>query len=219
MRGLWLRRILLLGVLASALAACEENLDPATPDGALHRLRNAVVKKDTPAILDACSAQTTALVKELHGLLVQQAGTIGTAYPESYRVAARASYPAGVLEAKSPEALFAALLEGSLKELNATPGLSYGLSAQGKPSVDGDHASVTSQAGETHEFVREGGVWKSTAFEREIGSLINHARLHQQTLDDNLKVVAELKRLEQVRQAGDAAPGSAPGSAPASAAP
>jgi hypothetical protein len=196
-----------------ALAACEENLDVATPDGALHRLRNAVMKKDAPAILDSCSAQTTTLLKELFGIVSAQANVINTTYPEAHRVAARASYPPGMLEAKSPEALFGALLENGLKELNASPGLGFGMTAQGKPSVDGERASVTSQAGEAHEFVHENGVWKTTVFEREVSAAINHARLHQQTLDENLKVVAELARLDQIKQARDAeaaAAGSTP---------
>ena len=195
-----------------AVAGCEENLDVATPDGALHRLRNAVAKKDAPAILDSCSAETLKLVKELHGLIAAQAATVGTVYPEEHRVAARASYPAGLVEAKSPEALFSALLESGLKELNSSPGLSFGMTTQGKPSINGDHASVTSQAGEAFEFTLEGGAWKSTAFEREVSAAINHARLHQQTLDENLKVVAALTRFEALKKAREAegAAGSAP---------
>jgi len=193
---------------------CGENLDPATPDGALHRLRNAVVKKDAPAILDACSNQTRTLLQELHGALSAQATTITAKYPNAYRVAARTSYPAGTLDAKTPEALFAALLAGGLDLLNPSAGFAYGLTAQGRPSLDGDHAFVTSQAGEAYEFVLEGGVWKSTVYEREIEAHINHAKLHQQTLDENLKVVAELARLDQLRQAREA-PASTPPSAPA----
>jgi hypothetical protein len=206
------RRALLNLGLATLLfaAACEENLDPATPDGALHRLRTAVVKKDAPAILEASSAQTRAFLKELQSLLAAQASTIGARYPEVHRVAARASYPPGVLEAQTPEALFAALLAGGLDQLDASAGLAYGMSAQGRPSLDGDHASVTSQAGEAYEFVLEGGTWKSTLFEREISAHINHAKLHQQTLDENLKVVAELARLEQLKQAREAPPSGPP---------
>lgn len=204
-------------LLAGALLACEENLDPATPDGALHKLRNAVTKKDAPAILESCSAQTLASLKELHTLLTGQAQTINQTYPEEHRIAARASYPAGLLDAKSPEALFNVLLEGGLKDLNASPGLSFGMTAQGHPSIDGQHASVTSQAGEAYEFVLEGGAWKSTAFEREISGAINHARLHQQTMDENLKVIGELRRIEQRRLARDAAAAPSAPSAPATA--
>ncbi|MCK6569741.1 hypothetical protein L6V77_01375 [Myxococcota bacterium] len=204
----------LVFVALLAATGCEENLDPATPDGALHRLRNAVVKKDAPAILDACSNQTRTLLKELHEALATQATTITAKYPDAHRVAARASYPPGTLDAKTPEALFAALLAGGLDLLDPSAGLAYGLTAQGRPSLDGDHASVTSQAGEAYEFVLEGGAWKSTVFEREIAAHINHAKLHQQTMDENLKVVAELARLEQLKQAREA-PASTPPSAPA----
>ena len=196
-------------VLALLLTAtgCQENRDPSTADGTLHVFRDAVMKKDGPAILGHCSAATTAQLKELHALVRAQAQTIQAEYPAEHKVAAKAAYPPGVLEAETPEALFAALMDRGLGELDTSEGLGSGLTATAVTQSDADHASVQTRAGETVDFVRESGAWKTTVFEREIKARLNQATQFQQTLNENLKVVAELNRLQQLRQGK---PGEAP---------
>lgn len=202
-------------MLCFGLQGCAENVDPSTPDGALHVLRAAIMKKNATAVLELCTAETRKQVTDLHGLLAAQSKIIGESYPEPQRVAARAAYPAGLLDAKSPETLFGALIERGLKDLPASEGLEFGMTAQGRPSIEGEQASVTSQAGEAYEFRLEGGEWKAQTFEREVSATINRARLFQQTIDENLNVIAELNRLEVARKARDAATsGSATPSAP-----
>jgi hypothetical protein len=200
-------------LLALTLVACQENRDPATPDGTLHFFRDAVMKKDGPAILSHCSAQTTVLLKELHGLLRTQVQSIQAEYPAEHKVAGRAAYPPGLLDAETPEALFAALMDRGLAELDTSEGLGFGLSARNVVQVDADQATVQTRADETLDFVREGGGWKTTVFERELTARIHQARLYQQTMTENLKVVAELNRLQQLRQTRPTDPSAAPASA------
>lgn len=196
-----------------AMAGCQENRDPATADGTLHVFRDALMKKDGPAILSHCSAATLAQLKELHALLRVQAQTIQAEYPAEHKVAAKAAYPPGVLEAETPEALFAALVDRGLAELDTSEGLGAGLIATAVAQADADHASVQTRAGETIDFAREGGAWKTTVFERELKARLAQATQFQQRLAGNLKVVAELNRLQQLRQ-GKAGEVPSPSSAP-----
>jgi hypothetical protein len=210
--------VVLSMLLCAALAGCKENRDPATPEGALHLLRDAVLARDPAALLAQSSSATHKQLEELHKLLQGQAQHIEHDYPAEQRTSAKAAYPAGVLEAADPPALFAVLVTPQLGQLGAPDGVRWGLSALGIPAVDGDHASVSTQAGETLEFVREDGVWHTTAFEQSLQSDLNRARLNQQTLDENLTVFAELTRREAAKAAAAAAApssGSAPASAPA----
>ncbi len=199
------------------LAGCEENRDPATPDGALHQLRDAVSAHDAAALLSLSSAATRKHLEELHALVQGQAGRIAKDYPDEHRTAARGAYPAGVLEAADAPALFAALVGPQLEKLEASPGLRWGLTSLGAPSIDGERASVSTQSGETLEFVREDGQWKTTAFEQQFQSNVNRLKLNQQTLDENLAVFQELARRAAAKQAAEAGAGAAPGSGPAAA--
>ena len=193
--------------LLLSLAACQENRDPATADGTLHVFRDAVMKKDGPAILGHCTAATLAQLKELHAVVRAQSQVIQSEYPAEHKVAAKAAYPPGVLEAETPEALFAALMDRGLAELDTSEGLGAGLIATAVTQSDADHASVQTRAGEAIDFAREGGVWKTTVFEKELKARLAQATQFQQTLTENLKVVAELNRLQQLRQGK---PGEAP---------
>lgn len=204
-------RYLLLFLLAWGPVACEENVDPATPEGSLHLFRDALMAKDTPAILSACSKQTHATLAELHTLLKEQRAAITTHYPEDHVPAARTAYSDGVLDAPDSAALFAALLAEELAALEATPGLKYGMSALGAATIDGDRATVPTQSGETVELVKEGDRWKITAFERPVEQNLNRVKLNQQTLTENLKVFQELRDREKRKKAKEAAQGPGEG--------
>ena len=205
-------RLLSIAVLLclSALTGCEENLDPATPQGAMHQLRDAVMARDANAILARSSAQTHQRLAELHTLLKEQRQAIAERYPEEHRAAARTAYPPGVLEAADTEALFQALVTSRLAALETTDGLRYGLTVMGTPTTDGEHSQVSTQSGETFEFVLEDGRYVTTTFERTLARNLERARIYQQTLTENLKVFEELKRREASRRAKEAA--AAPGS-------
>lgn len=197
-RGLMTMRsvaVLLACLLAVLGAACEENRDPTTPDGALHRLRDALLARDAAALLEMASPATHRHLAELHALLEGQARRFAQDYPGEHRPAAERTYPEAVLRAKDPAALFAALIEPQLAKLDRSPGLRYGLSAVGPPTVEGDRATVATRGGETIEFVRgEDGRWRTTAFEQQLEANLARARLNQQTLEENLQVFAELRR-------------------------
>jgi hypothetical protein len=199
------------------LAGCEENRDPATPDGALHQLRDAVLAHDAAALLALSSAETRKHLDELHALVKGQATRIAKDYPPEHQQAARSAYPAGVLEAADAPALFAALVGPQLDKLEPTKGLRWGLTSLGAPSIDGDRASVSTQSGETLEFVREDGQWRTTAFEQHLQANVNRLKLNQQTLDENLAVFQELARRAAAKQAAEAGAAAAPGSGPAAA--
>ncbi len=175
--------------------ACDENLDPKTPQGAMHQLRDAVTTNNTDLLLSLSSASTHTLLVQLHTLLKEQAVAVAERYPEVHRRTAKLAYPAGALEATDSKALFAALvkpgLEG-LETLEMSDGLRFGMSVMGAPTIEGERASVATQSGESVEFVLEDGIWKATIFERAIEANLNRARLNQQTLEENLKVFREL---------------------------
>lgn len=184
-------------LLCSFLAlACEENLDQATPDGAMHKLRDAVMQRDTEVLLSLSSAKTHELLSQLQALLKQQGLAVKERYPDEQRHAAQLAYPTGVLDAADARALFAALVAPGFEEHDKElpNGLRYGMTVMGAPTVEGDRASVATQNGETVEFVQQDGVWKTTVFERAIEANLNRARLNQQTLEENLNVFGELKR-------------------------
>lgn len=184
--------LLLLSCVFSV--ACDENHDPATPDGAMHQLRDAVMAKDTERLLTLSSANTHTLLVQLHTLLKEQAVAVKERYPDEHRHAATLAYPKGALEAGDTKALFAALVAPGFEALELGDGLRFGMSAMGAPTVEAEHASVATQSGETVEFALEDGVWKTTTFERAIEANLNRARLNQQTLEENLKVFREVSQ-------------------------
>jgi len=189
-------------------SGCAENLDPATPEGALHRLRDAVMAKDTTAVLAASSQATHQTLAQLHTRLVEQRVAIDERYPEDARAAARTAFPAGLLETADSGALFGALVAPQLDKLDTSAGVAYGLTAMGRPTVTEQRASVATQSRETVEFVLEDGVWRTTVFERPLEQNLNTLRLFEHTLTENLKVFDELKR-RAAAEAAQAAPSSA----------
>lgn len=210
-----MRRIVIACFL---LWACEENLDAATPEGALHQLRDAVLARDVDGLLSRSSAQTHATLAELHTLLKEQRQTITDRYPAEHQGPARTAFPAGVLEAADTGALFRVLVQPQLEALEPSDGLRFGLTSMGKPSIHGDRATVNTQSGESLDFVLEDGRWVTTTFERTLARNLERAKQHQQIITENLKVFEELKRREAAKKAkeAEAAPPSA--EAPASAA-
>jgi len=192
------------------LLACEENLDPTTPDGAMHHVRDAIQKRDTGRLLSVSSSNTHTLLVQLHTLLKQQGVAVAERYPEAHRHAAGLAYPKGTLEAADTKALFAALVAPGFAAQEAGPGLRYGMTAMGAPTVEGERATVATQSGETVEFALEDGTWKTTVFERSIEANLNRARLNQQTLEENLKVFGELKRRADSKKAKAAGAVGAP---------
>ncbi|MCA9538832.1 MAG: hypothetical protein KC620_08085 [Myxococcales bacterium] len=201
---------LIVGLSVLVGFGCEENLDPKTPVGALHTLRDAVLARDVPALLAASSKATHDHLAALHALLKEQRVAFDERYPEEHRGPAKVAYPKGALEATDSAALFAALVQPELEKLEGGEGLKYGLTAYGSPAVRDDRATVPTHSGESYEFVLEDGVWKTTAFERPLEQNLNRARLHQQTLEENLKVFEELKRREAEKKAKEAAEAEPP---------
>ena len=150
----------------------------------MHQLRDAVMARDANAILARSSAQTHQRLAELHTLLKEQRQAIAERYPEEHRAAARTAYPPGVLEAADTEALFQALVTSRLAALETTDGLRYGLTVMGTPTTDGEHSQVSTQSGETFEFVLEDGRYVTTTFERTLARNLERARIYQQTLTE-----------------------------------
>ncbi|MBU0554145.1 hypothetical protein KKF91_08450 [Myxococcota bacterium] len=189
------RRALAVALLLSfSLLGCEENLDPATPDGAFHQVRDALMAGDLSAVLATTSQTTHDHLAALLTLLKEQRRAFDEDYPEDFKLQARLIYPSAALNATDSEALFAALVGPDLKALKPDEGLHYGLSVAKQPVIEGDRATLTTRSGETLEMVLEEGRWKTTAFERAIEQDLRRARLNQQTLDHNLKIIAEMKR-------------------------
>jgi hypothetical protein len=186
-------------------AGCAENLDPATPEGAMHRLRDAVMQKDAAALLAASSQATHQSLAQLHTRLAEQRTAIDEKYPVDERAGARGAFPTGLLDATDSAALFAALVAPKVEALQTSPGLAYGLTAMGRPTITDQRASVPTQSGETVEFVLEDGAWRTTVFERALEQNLNRVRLNEQTLAENLKVFDELKRRAAATAASTAA--------------
>lgn len=181
-----------LALLFSGIG-CEENLDPATPEGAMHRLRNAVNADDTAGILDGSSKRTGELLAQMHALLVEQRQMIEDKYPKEDAAGARA-YPPGVLEAKDSLALFGALIARDIKALKHGPGLLRGMTTRGASTGDDRRRVVPTHSNESIEFVLEDGQWKATAFEHNLEASLQSVTLNQKTFEENLRVFSELRR-------------------------
>ncbi len=191
--------LLLLALAPPALLGCEENLDPATPDGAAHLLRDAVNGGDVSAMLTYSTQATRDHLATLHTLLKEQRLAIAERYPEEHRAAARGAYPEGALDAADGPALFKAMVLPELEKLEHGRGLAFGMTSLGAPSVTEDRATVSTQSGETIEFALEDGKWKTTAFEGPLEQNVTRVRRNQQTLEENLKVFEEMKRRAEAK--------------------
>ncbi len=193
-------------LLLLALPGCSESVDPATPDGAMNLLRNAVLEHDTDALLAMSSSSTHDALAKLHAIFKRQRQAIEERYPEEHRYAARQAYPKGALEAEDAKALFAALVKPSLDQLEVSEGLRFGMSSMGAPIDKGEQgSSVATHSGETVDFVFEDGAWKTTVFELSVEANYKKAVLNQQTLEENLKVFTELKRRADAKAAKEKA--------------
>lgn len=195
----------LFGLALALTLGCEENRDPATPDGAMHLLRDALLARDAAAMLDASSAQTRKQLAELHTLLKEQRTAIAERYPVEHKAGTAVAYPPGVLEADDTVALFEALVKVELDKLDLDERLTFGMTTLGRPNAKDDRATVTTQSGETIEFVLEDGTWKTTVFERPIEQSLNRVKLNRQTLEENLKVFEEMKRRAAAEKAKEEA--------------
>lgn len=203
---------LVIALLLAGPLACETTYEEGSPEGALHKLRDAIVAKDPQAVLAQTSTATHTKLAELHTLLKEQNRAIADKYPDDQKISARSAYPDGVLAAEDTGALFAALIRPKLEALEATDGLRFGLTVRGVPVVDGETAKLATQAGESLTFVREDDKWVTTAFEGAVQQSLERVKLHQQTLTENLKVFEELKRRAASKKAKAKAADSTEGS-------
>ena len=178
-----------LSLLAVLNFGCSENLDPSTPDGALHLLRNALLEQDTKGLIEQTSAKTRETLRKLHEKARQQYAQIKTAYPPEHAMGAWGAYPPGLLSAETPVELFKALAAQRLSGLERGPGLKYGMSASGSPVVLRDTANVATKSGESITFTLEDGVWRTTAFEVVLTRNLERMVLNEQTLAENLKAL------------------------------
>ncbi len=190
--------IVLLASLVALSTGCDENLDPATPEGALHRLRDALLKKDTPTVLSCASAHTGELLAQLQIMLQDQRTTIVEKYPADQREVALISYPKGIFDAHDSTELFSLLTRATFDGYTNMEGLKSGMTVAGSITMsDSTHASIPVRSGEIIEFVLEDGKWMTTAFERQLTQNLQRLTVNQQTLEKNLTVLEELKRREQ----------------------
>jgi len=183
---------------------CAENLDPASPAGAMNQLRDAVMAKDMPKIRASCSSATGEKLAKLHGILKTQKAQISGHYPADHQATAYAIIPKEILDAPDQEALFIALITPQLEALETGEGLHYGMSANGPIQKGDGQATVSTQSKESIGFVQEDGLWKTTIFERQLDQNIERAELNGRSLTENLKVLEELKR-RAAKKAGTAA--------------
>ncbi len=183
---------------------CAENLDPATPAGAMNQLRDAVMVKDLARLRAASSASTEEKLEKLHGILKTQRAQIATHYPPEHQTTAYAVIPKEILEASDTDTLFVALVTPQLDALETDDGLRFGMSATGPVQSGESESKVTTQSKETIGFVLEDGLWKTTVFERQLDQNIERAELNGRTLKENLQVLQELKR-RAARKSGAAA--------------
>lgn len=204
-----MRRVCIItSLVLIGLSGCAENLDPATPAGAMNQLRDAVMAKDVPRIRAAASSATEEKLVRLQGIFAKQRVQISTHYPAEHQATAYAIIPKNVLEAADADALFDALVTPQLEALKTDEGLQYGMSANGPVQVTENRATVTTQSKETIGFVLEDGVWKTTIFERQLDQNIERAQLNDRSLAENVKVLAELKRRAARKAESAATPGA-----------
>ena len=138
-------RLLIAAVWAGA---CSENLDPKTPDGALHAFRDAsrAATMNLWWILFKADPRRAEIVSGAH--MVQQAEGFKR-YPPEYRIGALGIYPRRVLEAKTPASLLSCLYV-RLNQYPPSAGTRFGLSTAATPIVANGGASIMTHSGETY---------------------------------------------------------------------
>lgn len=204
-----LRALALAGLLA--VAGCDGAPEPGTPGAAAHQLGQAAQAGQADQILAVTTALTRERLTDLHGKISGQRAAIANEYPPDARGATRLTYPEGVMEAESPEALFTVLIQPWLSGLDRDgEGLVYGLGPQ-SVRMDGEAvAYVSTRGGEMLKFTREGEAWVTTAFEDALKLNLDRAEKNQVTLENNLLVFKELAR-RAAKQAEEGAAGEAAG--------
>ena len=178
--------IISMTLVVAGCLGCNENVDPATPDGALHLFRNALVANDVPQMLAQTSAKTRTTLTAILKHAKKQYATIKRSYPPEYAMGAWGAYPPGVISATTLDALFEAFIKERFEALKRGPGLTYGLSASGAPVVLGSTATVATKSGESVPFVLEEGRWRTTVFEATLLRNLERIGLNQRTLQENI---------------------------------
>ena len=112
-----MKHVVRIAVLIAAVwaGACSENLDPKTPDGALHAFRDALESRNYELMVKFCSKPTRIALRSSVELLKEQAEGFKR-YPPEYRIGALGIYPRSILNAKTSASLLAAYLQARLEK-------------------------------------------------------------------------------------------------------
>jgi hypothetical protein len=176
------------------ISGCSESTDPTVPEGTVHTVRDALLSKRLNDVYPHLSRKTRSMVTEAHLLLTEQNEAVSKVYPPEHRFGARGAYPAGVLSAKTPKALMAALIRDKAEKLKLGPGLAFGLTARGSATVLDTSATVATQSGETVHLNLEDGQWRVTIWEPAIAQVLERIQANHTILKSNLKAIQSHKK-------------------------
>ena len=172
-------------VIAISAGACSENLEPKTPDGALHVFRDALESRNYELMVKLCSKATRDALHASVELIGKQVDGFKS-YPPEYRIGALGIYPRRVLEAKTPASLLAAFLHVRLNQYPPSAGTRFGLSTATNPVVANGGASIMTHSGENITLIREGEDWRTTAFEQTVLQNYERIKANERILTENL---------------------------------
>lgn len=215
---------LLVAGLTLALWSCAGEPEPGTPEAAAHALGLALQGGKPEAVLALTTKGTHERLDRLYQKITVQRGAIEQRYPEDARGATKLTYPEGVFEADSAEALFGVLITPWLEKLERGEGLLYGMSAR-SVRMDGDAvALVSTRAGELLRLEKTDEGWKTDAFEAALQVNLDRVHKNQITLENNLMVFAAMEKRAAKKKAAQPLPdapangqdGDAPPPSPAS---
>ncbi len=153
-------------LLVLVLACAEpETFDPDV-SSAYKSLVDAVRAKDGTKLWEMTPDSARKTLKELYLEISDVVSAASAGYPEVDRVSALASLGASLVEgARDERDFFLALLDFGRVKFDAAADAGMAVESL---TVQGDEASLTTRAGEVFRFVKEGGVWKSTAIQVQL---------------------------------------------------
>ncbi|MBM4290475.1 MAG: hypothetical protein FJ138_02750 [Deltaproteobacteria bacterium] len=161
--------------LCAPLVSCAENMDPATPDGALRAFALALAAGDAPATLSQLSPESRAALARLAALSAQTRAAVAAFPSEARAWAEREALAPWMTEAVAPgaeAALLALAFKGPWDALRAQPaeGVVQAFSARKVLHEDAQAgvARLRTRALPQVSLRREGGAWRVSALDEPL---------------------------------------------------
>jgi hypothetical protein len=195
-------RATLLALLAP-LAACSENMDPGTPDGALRAFALSLSTGDAPAVVNQLSKESRDALARLADLSVQTRAAVDRFPAEARAWASREALAPWMTPEVRPgaeHALLALVVKAPWDALKARPPEEVLQAFSARKTLNEDAqagvARLRTRSIAQVSMKREGDVWRVSALDEPLSAAVTAAQRNLETLNANAAEVSRRVTLQ-----------------------